>query len=83
MTKTEIRLHFTGPDRSCDTCGRWLVRIHEDGTYDHAGRSGIEVSGGYGADSEWTEDGSLVVYITDAICLRRACRLRRWLRLGT
>lgn len=81
MSEVSHKLHMTGPDFYCPDCGRVLVSVHENGTFDLAGKSSCSTHLKVDFDRpELTEDGDLVAYITEATCLYRRCRLRRWLR---
>lgn len=72
-----VRLRFIGPDRFCPDCGRWLVRTH-DGDFTLAAKA-TALSSGFVADSDW-HTGEAEHVITDAICLRRVCRIKRAVR---
>jgi hypothetical protein len=78
MSEQTFRIHVVGPDLFCPDCGRWLVRIHEDGTHDLAGNSSVSLALNV-SEPEWRDDG-LVSYVDRASCLKRLCRLRRWLK---
>lgn len=63
-------LVVVGPDRFCEVCGRLLVHVHEDGTFDLAGAADVQLAVEYGGDA----------LVAEATCHLRRCRLRRWLR---
>lgn len=54
-----IELRLAGPDRYCPDCHRWLVRVHDDGTFDLAANAGLS------AQTKDLDDPALVV---DAEC---------------
>lgn len=64
-----LLLVVVGPDRFCEECGRLLVHVNEDGTFDLAPGASVALAV-EGADA----------IAADATCHRRRCRLRRWLR---
>jgi hypothetical protein len=75
---TATRLVFTGPDRYCPHCGRWLVRVHPDGRFTLAGNAAIEATVSE-VDFRLPPD-EVESVVVEAICLRPLCRLRRSVR---
>ena len=74
------QLPVIGADLYCEFCHRQLVSFNADGSFDLAGQAVIRGSasqtiGEYGE----IEDPQEMV-ITEAMCFRRSCRLRRWLQ---
>ena len=63
----EFQLRATGPDRYCPDCGRWLVKVKDDGTFDLAGESEIQQQAVVRFNEELTEVDALVI---EAVCLR-------------
>lgn len=79
-----MRLHVIGPDLFCPDCGRWLVRVHEDGTFDLTGHSSVTLHAEVELSTlEQTDDGKFVVETTalEAECNALLCRGRRWLKV--
>lgn len=62
-----------GPDYFCPTCGRWLVRMHADGSAAVAGKAAFDAR----LELDELEGRALVV---DARCLRLRCRFAAWRR---
>jgi len=77
---TQIKMRITGPDRFCPDCGRWLVRVKEDGRFDLAEKSSIEIAwDGQSAEEFFSMAGHVASSsVLDAHCLLLRCRLRRW-----
>lgn len=63
----EFQLRATGPDRYCPDCGRWLVKVKEDGTFDLAGESEIQQQATVHLDEI---EGEIDALIIEAVCLR-------------
>jgi hypothetical protein len=77
---TQIKMRITGPDRYCPDCGRFLVRVKEDGRFDLAAKSSVEIVWDGRNPAELFSMTEHVAYssVLDAHCLRLRCRLRRW-----
>lgn len=62
-----IQILLRGPDRTCPDCGRWLVKVKEDGRFDLAAQASIFQYVAFDlADPPDQTDGILF----DAVCLR-------------
>jgi hypothetical protein len=74
------RLPVIGVDRYCPSCRRKLVSFNPDGTFDLAGLASIRGSAQQTLDEYGDVEEPQDMVITEAVCFRRTCRLKRWLR---
>jgi hypothetical protein len=58
---------------NCQTCGRWLVRIHPDNKFDLAPRASVGLIARY-------PNTTAIPIPQEATCHRLICRFRRWWR---
>jgi hypothetical protein len=70
-----VHLRFHGTDLFCPDCGRWLVHLNGDGTFNLAARATAKAYGG--VSPEDVEVGYAEHTIIEAVCLRRSCRVKR------
>lgn len=60
---------FTGPDRYCPECGRLLVKIHQDGTFDLSGQAGVQATGELVIENGVPTTSGLEALVIEATCL--------------
>lgn len=66
----EFALITRGPDRFCPDCGRWLVKVHENGRFDLAAQSAINQEARFAFDPHEGPPEEVEAFILEAICLR-------------
>ncbi len=64
----------------CADCGRLLVTFHPEGLMDIAGKTELRGSGEGYIDEDGVETPPDALVVTEAICLRRICKAKRWVR---
>ena len=71
-----VSIRLQGPNVFCPDCGRWLVQIHDDGSWDCA--PGTSISVATEAFDEIESDDEQIVdgFIQEATCLEDSCRVR-------
>lgn len=77
---TNVRIPFIGAPMYCPDCRRLLVTFQPGGRMDVAGKTELRGSaeGSYDDDGHEMMPDALIV--THAICLRRVCKIKRWIR---
>lgn len=83
MDSEKIRVPYVGVNMYCIDCGRLLVNFHGDGLMDVAGKTEVRGSAEGYIDDEGYEFPPDALVVTQAICMRRWCKARRWVRENT
>lgn len=71
-----------GPPRYCPDCGRWLCAVNPvEGVLVVAPKCVIDLAGEGTVlvDEKGNTLGAVPTHVVEALCMKRGCRLRRWL----
>lgn len=72
----EVQFVVVGPDRYCPDCGRILLKVN-DGSVDLSAKTEMSVEG----TAQWVDAPPDVIEgFPTVVCMRRRCRLRRFVR---
>ena len=72
MNLSQAPVTFRGPDRFCPDCGRLLVKIHENGTFDLMGNAGMMARGELNTEEESFQEAlsrGVEAVVMEATCL--------------
>ena len=68
-SSAQTRMRFRGPDRFCPSCGRWLVKVKEDGTFDIAAMAGLTAEGEMTLEVGQKPPDTMEALVVEATCL--------------
>lgn len=74
------QLPALGVTMHCPDCRRQLISFNEDGSFNLAGLTVVRGSAEQTIDEYGDVEEPREMIVTDAICVRRLCRSKRWLR---